>query len=87
MKLYDGKKTVNITIREWDNRYNSANPDWSLDFFEAGGLEFDEDREAYIVSDVDYCIDYAKDWQCLQGDFKYDECPDYIERQVFVDVE
>ena len=42
-------------------------------FFEAGGLEYDKDKDAYIVEDVDYCIDYAMDWKNGTGDFYCDD--------------
>lgn len=48
-------------------------PDFSNDFFEAGGLEYDKDKDAYIVEDVDYCIDYAMDWKNGTGDFYCDD--------------
>ena len=85
MKLFDNTRTVEITMREWDNRYSTATLDWSRDFYEAGGLEYDEERDAYKVDDVGYCIDMAHDWMTARGDFHDDEIPDYIERQVFVD--
>ena len=67
MKLYDGKKMVSIEMNNWtDNGYT---PDWSIDFFEAGSLEYNEDMDAYIVEDVDYCIEQARDWQNARGDF------------------
>ena len=67
MKLYDGKKMVNIEMNNWtDNGYT---PDWSIDFFEAGSLEYNEDMDAYMVEDVDYCIEQARDWQNARGDF------------------
>ena len=85
MKIFDRNRMVKITMREWDNRYNSATPDWSLDFFNAGSLKYDEERDAYRVGDVQYCIDQANDWAKAEGDFRDDEVPEYIERQVFVD--
>lgn len=48
-------------------------PDWSADFFEVGGLEYDEGRDAYIVDDVDYCISMAEDWRDSRGDFCHDD--------------
>lgn len=59
MKITDGKKTVEIEIREWNG--TGWNPDWSEDYFIAGSLPYDEETETYIVADVDYCIDYATD--------------------------
>lgn len=67
MKLYDGKKMVNIEMNNWTG--NGYTPDWSIDFFEAGSLEYNEDMDAYMVEDVDYCIEQARDWQNARGDF------------------
>lgn len=57
MKITDGKKTVDIRIMRWNG--SGYDPDWSTDYFGAGSLAFDEDRGAYIVDDVDYCVDMA----------------------------
>ena len=84
-KLFDETRTVGITMREWDNRYNEAGLDWSRDFFEVGTLEYDEERDAYRVNDVAYCVECAEDWANATGDFSEDEVPEYIERQVFVE--
>lgn len=81
MKLYDGKKMVNIEMNNWtDNGYT---PDWSIDFFEAGSLEYNEDMEAYLVEDVDYCIEQAMDWKNADGDF-YEPDADTTDRNVDV---
>lgn len=82
-KLFDDKKAVEITMREWDNNTNTATLDWSNDFF--GGAEWDAERGGYKVDDVDYCIEYAEDWMNCRGDFRDDEVADGIERQVFVE--
>lgn len=67
--LIDNNKAVEITIREW-NEENGYGPDWSADFFEVGGLKTIDDPElAYIVDDVDYCIDQANDMVSGEGDF------------------
>ena len=60
MKLNDGKKVAEITMRVWNG--SGCGPDWSIDFFEAGGLSYDEESDCFTVPDVDYCIDQAKDW-------------------------
>lgn len=57
MKLTDGKKTVEIRIQHWNG--SSYDPDWSADYFNAGSLPYDEDADASIVEDVDYCIEMA----------------------------
>ena len=70
MKLTDGKKTVEIRMMVWEGSGYST--DWSMDFFEAGGLKYDDERDVYIVEDVDYCIDQAMDWRDSKGDFSDD---------------
>lgn len=70
MKLYDGKKIVEIEMTTWTG--SGYTPDWSIDFFNAGSLQYDEDLDAYRVEDVDYCIDYANDWAAGEGDFRED---------------
>lgn len=57
MKLTDGKRTVEITIRRWNG--SGYDPDWSMDYFCAGSLPYNEEKDAYIVDDVQYCIDMA----------------------------
>ena len=56
MKLTDGKKTVEIELK------NDNGIDWSAEFFEAGALEYDEAQDTYMVDDVQYCIDQAIDY-------------------------
>lgn len=59
MKMTDGKNTINIEMKVWeDTKYS---PDFSNDFFDAGCLNRDE-NDFYIVKDIDYCIDQAKEW-------------------------
>jgi hypothetical protein len=87
VRLTDGKKTVEIEMTIWDGCNYS--PDWSGDFFEVGGLPYDEETDTYTVHDVDCCIEQAEDWRQCRGDFADDvECYDVIsghERCVFVD--
>lgn len=87
MKLTDGKRTVEITIMMWEKDHYT--PDSSIDFFDAGSLPFDADADAYVVKDVEYCIEQAHDWQKGIGDYYDDEWLAYqaergIERCVFV---
>lgn len=71
MKLTDGKKTVEIRMMIWEG--NGYSPDWSLDFFEAGGLPYNDETDTYTVQDVDYCIEQAYDWRDSKGDFQSEE--------------
>ena len=61
MKITDGKKTVEIRMMVWEG--NGYSPDWSLDFFEAGSLPYNDETDTYTVDDVDYCIDQAMEWR------------------------
>ncbi len=82
VRLIDNSKAVEISIREWDEENTQYGPDWSADFFEVGGLKTVEVPElAYIVDDVDYCIEYANDMVAGVGDFAGDPQPNQ-----FVDV-
>lgn len=63
MKMTDGKKTVDITMKVWNDFNTGYSPDWSNDFFNAGILPYDEDEDLHIVDDVDYCIEQAEEWE------------------------
>ena len=82
-RLYDGKKIAEIKMCIYDG--NGWTPDWSNDFFEIGGLEYDEEHDAYKVQDVDYCIEQAMDWKNSTGDF----CEDVPNEnnEVFVEID
>ena len=83
MLLTDGKKTAEVRLVEWNG--SGYGPDWSLDFYEAGGLKRN-DAGAYIVEDLGYSVDCARDWEQGRGDFA-ELCPwDNLEnRAVFVE--
>ena len=57
MKLTDGKRTVEITIRRWNG--SGWDPDWSVDYFNGSALPYDLETDTYTVPDVQYCIDMA----------------------------
>lgn len=81
MRLYDGRKMVEIQMNNWTG--DDYTPDWSNDFFEAGNLPYDEELDAYMVEDVDYCIEQAMDWKNADGDF-YELDADTSDRYVGV---
>ena len=83
-KLYDNTKVIAIQMYEYDNRDNTRYPDWENDFFNVGGLDYNEDLDAYRVYSVDYCIEQAEDWETSTGDYAMDECPEHMERIVIV---
>ena len=82
MRLFDNTKMVEIRIQKWNG--NGYDPDWSQDFFEAAGLEFDEEKNAYRVDDVDYCIEQANDMKNHVGDFYDGEDPDE-DMEIFIE--
>jgi hypothetical protein len=83
IKLKDNSRTIEITMKEY--RFGQLRPDWAPDFYDVGLLPMDEDSEAYIVEDVDYCIDMALDWKHARGDFQEDNDVNPDDRLVIVD--
>lgn len=67
MKITDGKRTISITMKQWDGAGWSS--DFSEDFFADGKSVFDRNQEAYVVKDIDYCIEQAMDWKYGNGDY------------------
>lgn len=84
MKITDGKKIAEITMQEWDG--SQWGLDWSLDFFEAGKLPYNEETDTYTVENVDYCIEQAVDWKYNRGDCAEEWCVDPEDRLVKVTV-
>lgn len=70
-RLTDYKKTVSIVMNVWTG--SGYTPDWSNDFFETALLPYDGVLDAYVVPDVDYCVDQALDWKNSTGDYACDE--------------
>ena len=60
-RFTDGKRTVEITMKVWNG--SGYDPDWSNDCFNISTLEYDEEKEAYKVEDVDYLCEVARDWE------------------------
>ena len=86
MKLTSGYKTVDITMKVWDKQrgeWKFAGENLAHDFFEAGTLPV-SDEGSYVVSDVDYCIEMAQDWEQCIGDY-YGEEQDDEERHLTVE--
>ena len=74
IRLIDNNKVIEISLREWDEENMQYGPDWAADFFEVGNLGTVEDDEcaydpAYVVRDVDYCVEQANDMVAGEGDF------------------
>ena len=57
----DATRTVEISIRTWDETRGQWSPDWSGDFYDAVAKD---------VTDVQYCIDQATDMRDGKGELR-----------------
>lgn len=76
-RLSDGKKTVEITMNNWTG--SGYTPDWSADFFQVGGCAYDDERNVYVVPNVEYCVDCARDWENGRWDGDEDAAQDDLD--------
>lgn len=86
MKITDGKKTVEIRIQRWNG--SGYDPDWSLDYFCAGSLPYNEETDTFTVDNVDDWIEAAKSTDEEGACSKYDKNGDWVPDEdmcVFVD--
>lgn len=84
--MTDGKKLVQVTMKIWNG--SGYGPDWANEFFETAGLEFDGEVDAFMVDDVDYCIEQMEDWKNCTNDYIDDEDPDgnrYVDAVVLLE--
>lgn len=84
IRLTDGYATVTVEMKTWDERNQCYTPDRAPEFFDVGGLPIDYFRQAYVVEDVNYCLDQARDSILHMGDF-YDGFPGTPGDTLFVD--
>lgn len=84
-KLTDGKKTVDIEMKLWKGFCSGYDPDWSNDFFEVGQLPYDEEKDAYIVEDVDYCVEQARERVEYDNEYLKEQGNEDDEYCLFVD--
>lgn len=84
IRLTDGYATVTVEMKTWDERNQCYTPDRAGEFFDVGGLPIDCFRHAYLVKDVNYCLDQARDSMLHMGDF-YDGFPGTPGDTLFVD--
>lgn len=73
MRLTDGKKIVDVQIRRWIEGFGYG-PDWSHDFFGTDESVYDAELEAYVVYDLEYCIDYAREEARVKYDAEFGIC-------------
>ena len=98
MIITDGRKTVRLSMSEWDDENPGYGPELADDLMESGSLpivgEYQDDL-VYGVEDVDYCVDYANDIKNGTGDsveagpqpnltIEVEEIEDYVQQPVVV---
>lgn len=84
IRLTDGIATVVIEMTHWDEYAEHYTPDWAGDFFDVRSLIVDLEEQAYVVNDVNWCINQAKDCLRHAGDY-YDGFPGNPGDCLFVD--
>ena len=75
MKITDGFKKVNITMKVWDklnNEWKNAGEDIANEFFLVEPLPMN-DEGTYLVRNVEDCLEQAEDWKNGIGDFSSEE--------------
>lgn len=82
MTIFKDKKNRVAEITLYELQENGMpSYTWEEDFFEIGGLprEYDEElgEECYMVCDIDYLIDYMRDFISGQGFVEPHELGDY----------
>ena len=84
IRLTDGYATVSVEMKTWDEHNQRYTPDRAPEFFDVGGLPIDPSTQAYMVEDVNHCLDQARDSMLHMGDY-YDGFPGTPGDTLFVD--
>ena len=74
-KFYDGKNLLEISMVDKNGTH------FESDFFEVGGLPYNDDLDAYKVDDVYYLIDYATSYAAGNNpdlDNEYDDSGEFV---------
>lgn len=75
-RFYDGKNYIDIQMSILD-KYGEFKSDFQDEFFDVGGLEYDDEFDAYIVDDVYYLGEQVEDFIDHSGDFVTDGASKY----------
>lgn len=67
IRLTDGYATVTVEMKTWDEHNQCYTPDRAPEFFDVGGLPIDPSTQTYMVEDVNYCLDQARDSMLHMG--------------------
>lgn len=84
IRLTDGYATVTVEMKTWDEHNQCYTPDRAPAFFGVGWLPIDPSTQAYLVEDVNQCLDEVRDSMLHIGDF-YDGFPCTPGDTLFVD--
>lgn len=68
MRFYDGNRVAEVELYEYTKEVGFS-LDFSIDFYEARLLEYDDDNDYYIVDDIDCVIEQACDLKNGNGDY------------------
>lgn len=77
-RFTDGKEYCDVYMGMWEN--NQYTPDASADLLCVGMLVYDEEVEAFVVSDFDGLDIAITDWVNYMFDLNDDECKEYDEQ-------
>lgn len=75
-RLTDGNRVMRFEMWEENIFTMFTGIDFSNDFFEVGSLFYDEATNAYMVGDLEYCVEQMRDWMSYSGDYYYDSQDD-----------
>ena len=67
MRFTDKERVAEITMRLWDG--TRWGQDISGEMLSEPDMQFSNAHDAWLVDNVDYVIDYVKDWKNGTGDF------------------
>ena len=62
MKITDGKRMVDIRMKEWSSVYHEYLPDATVDILIDSSFVYDGINEVYTVPSVQEVLDYCWEW-------------------------
>lgn len=72
MIIIDNKRAADIRMRAWDDEASQYGQDFAADFFAGESTNYVDTVEYGRVvkcDDIEYCLDYARDYVNGSGDF------------------
>lgn len=71
MKITDGKRTVEVLMKEWDPVEQGWQPDATRDLLIDSSFVYDAINEVYTVPSVQDVLDYCQEWEDEDPDNHY----------------